>query len=245
MKGNFFKLLIITFLSLVFLPAWSQFKTKEEAIHRIFTVLQQKDEAGFVKLFPDHATMVKFVEKLYKSDTTGNPDIAEVMNAFLNEMTDSSLQAEFRRDFQSAIKKGELKGIDWGKTRFVSFTSDSTYDPDAGAAKLEGKIYFNIEAKEFFIAYDEVIWFDKAGWYGVSIRRVDEKSKENDSDDDPFLIEEMDSTVMADTAVVMIDSVEAPARNTPAPPVKKAPVKKTGGKSATTPTSQTPLKKED
>ena len=51
---------LVIFL-LINLAGWSQTASREEMIHRVFSVFQQKDEAGFVGLFPDAATLRAYI----------------------------------------------------------------------------------------------------------------------------------------------------------------------------------------
>jgi hypothetical protein len=186
-------ILIVLFATLA-IPSFSQEKDKEVMIKKIFTVLQQKDEKGFIKLFPDAAIMKEFILNEIREDT-----LNEEYKTMLADITNSSLQKEFGEMFKEIIEKGESKGVEWVKTNFVSFTADTSIEEESGMARLEGKIYFNVGKLEYFLKYDEIIWFENLGWYGVSIDRIDEKSKENDLD-------EMDWND-SDTAIMAMDSM--------------------------------------
>ena len=140
--------------------------------------------------------MKEFVLKEIGEDT-----LNEEYKTMLADITNSSLQKEFGEMFKEIIEKGEGKGVEWAKTNFVSFTADTSVEEESEMARLEGKIYFNVGKLEYFLNYDEIIWFENYGWYGVSIDRIDEKSKENDP-------EEMEVQV-ADSTMMMMDSVAA------------------------------------
>src|SRR5258706_29681 len=75
-------------------------------------------------------------------------------------------------------------------------------DEDTKMPKLNGKIYFNSGKKDYFMIYDEVIWFEDLGWYGVDIGKIDEKSKENEP-------EEVDRSADEDSAMMMLDTIIA------------------------------------
>lgn len=224
--------------------AYSQTTNKDEMVKKIFTVLKNKDEDGFVKLFPDGNTMRSFVKKLFggEGDTS-----AAFMEMFMEKISDEKLDKEYRKEFKDFIEKGEEKGVEWTKATLVSFTADSIMqeEDEMKMGKLTGKIYFNVDKKEYFLAYTEVIWFDQKGWYGVDIERIDEKSKESQMEISELL--QLDSTVSVELVDVeaVRDSAAIPPPPPPAPkkPATKSkqPVKKTPVKEKTT----TPAKKPD
>lgn len=208
---------------------YSQEKNTEVMVKKIFETLKNKDEEGFVKLFPDAATMKSFMQSLSNGDTA---KADALMSDYFERMTDSSFQLEFRSIFKKTIKKGEDKGIDWVKTEWVSFTADTAIvdDDDLKTTSLRGNIYFSAGAKDYFMKYSDIIWFENKGWYGVSIRKIDEKGKENepysvmDIDEDERLALAADSVMVAsDTTAIAID--EIPIQK-PKPPVKNKPVQK-------------------
>jgi hypothetical protein len=112
-------------------------------------------------------------------------------------------------------------------------------------ARLEGKIYFNVDKMEYFLKYDEIIWFENLGWYGVSIDRIDEKSKENeldemdwnDSDTATMAMDSMAMEVALDTVLTLPETkpVIKPSKST------KEPVKNKTEKTKT----QSPANKSD
>ncbi len=175
--------LIIAFISVVQV-SFAQEKEKDVMIKNIVTILKNNDKAGFVKLFPNAEIMKKFLIKLMSKDSSDAEGMAEMMNEFINKITDSSLNAEYGNEYDKVIAKGNSKGIEWGKISLVSYTADSSQSDEGkfDAPKLTGKIYFNVDAKEYFMAYDNIIWFEDKGWYGVSIDRIDLKSKENEEE---------------------------------------------------------------
>jgi hypothetical protein len=215
------KIIMTISLVILFAPSHAQVKDKDAMVRKIFTVLQQKDKEGFVKLFPDAATSKKILVKIMAGQR--NEELEEI----LNSITDSSMQQEFRETFLEIIKKGEEKGIDWSQTHLISFLADSTTELETKMPKLNGRIYFNAGQKEFFMIYDEVIWFEELGWYGVDIGRIDEKSKENDP-------EEIERNLDDDSAMMAVDSVIAMPDTSinvkEIKPVKKTPPVKPTGK---------------
>jgi hypothetical protein len=216
-------ILIILFATLA-VPSFSQEKNKEVMIKKIFTVLQQKDEAGFVKLFPDAVIMKELIIKQIGQDTAGIT--GDEYNTMLAELSDSSLQKEFGEMFREIIEQGENKGVEWAKTNFESYLVDSLMDEESKTAMLYGKIYFNVNKTEYFLKFEEIIWFENLGWYGVSIDRIDEKSKENDPEEMAW--NAVDSTMMMDSAAAIIDTAMATPETAPdVKPLKnsKEPVK--------------------
>lgn len=209
--------------------SYSQTANKDEMIKKIFAVLKNKDEEGFIKLFPDAATIKAFIGTFIETDTSA--DFRDMMRTYFDEMTDSSMQAELRRDFRKSIKKGELKEVDWSQSVLVSYNADSIMVEEDGikGSKLAGKIYFNADRKEYFLEFDDVIWFDNKGWYGVEIKRVDEKSKENEPNDDVWDGAEDSTSMLVLDSIRMIDSIikaeEIKPVQKPKQPVKNKPIK--------------------
>jgi hypothetical protein len=175
---------LIIALLIVATSGYSQVTNKDEMVKKVFAVFKNKDENGFVKLFPDAATMKAFIKKSMPVDTSEGRDNG--LNSYMDEMTDSSWEKDLRKDFKKYFKKGEVKGINWNQATFASYKSDSSIiaEDDLKTPHLTGKIYFNIGSKEYFMEFKDVIWFENQGWYGVEIVQVNQKSKENQIGDD-------------------------------------------------------------
>lgn len=223
------------------IPANSQEKDKETMVKKVFSVLKNKDEEAYVKLFPNAETMKALIRRLIQADTAGN--IEDMMKSYFDEITDSSLQTQFGEDFRKNIKKAEQKGLDWSRTSFVSYKADSTLTEEDGIkiSKLAGKIYFKDESKEYFLSFNEIIWFENEGWYGVDIVRIDEKSKENETSMDIWEEYEDSTSMMAvDSIRLTIDSIATAVEKKPVQNPKQ-PVKNKPAKSKT----QTPARKTE
>ena len=162
----------------------AQVTNKDEMVKKIFTTLHQKDEKGFIKLFLDVATVKKFVLETLKADTTMNARSKADEKEILASMTDSAMQKGYQQEFKQAIQLGEKKGVDWSKARLISYTVGAD---GVDTIKLKGKIYFNVNQKEYYIAFRELIWLKDKGFFSVDIARVDEKSNEGKAGDDPGL----------------------------------------------------------
>lgn len=215
-------------------------------VKRIFTVLQQKDEQGFIQLFPDAATTREFVVKMLGNDKSEEAMPKEMMDELLGKLTDSSLLAKFREAYAETIEKGEMKGIEWAKTTFDSHVADSSFDAESGMGTMEGKIYFSTAKEKYFLSFNQVIWFENKGWYGVDIDRIDELSKENEEQIFDVMIDTTsampgESMVMFDSAVAVADSV---AKEAPQKPLNKTTPVKPAGKPGKV-KSQTPARKPE
>jgi hypothetical protein len=57
MKGNMNKTLLLIAISLSAIVVHSLASNRDEMIKKIFATLKNKDEDGFIKLFPDAATL--------------------------------------------------------------------------------------------------------------------------------------------------------------------------------------------
>jgi hypothetical protein len=218
---NKIKLLLLISFTCAGFVSRAQQKDKEAMINTVFSVLKNGDEKGFINLFPDAAVTKEVLEKIFTAlDTSGKGGASEMMNSIMEKITDSALQEEYREQFNKTNRKAKAKGINWSSANLVSFTADSVRTNEEGldAGKLTGKIYFTTDSGSYFMAYKNVIWLDGRGWYGVTVDRIDEKSKEMEEEkfDDPLFIE-------TDTAAMAVDTTVAVA---PPKPVKKAkPVK--------------------
>lgn len=157
----------------------SQEVDKNVIVKKVFEVLKNKNEDGFVQLFPDRKTFISYFEKIIKDTSEAAP--------YLNEIaTDSLYEIQYREDFERAIKMGEEKGVDWEKSEFVKSVIDSALinEEDFNYPSLKGKIYFTVNRTEFFLSFSSIIYFEGKGWYGVDIEKIDLTSKEKNTDDD-------------------------------------------------------------
>lgn len=227
LRGIIFALLLV-----ISAAASGQEKDKDVMIKRIFAVLKNGDEDGYVKLFPDAAVTKEFILGMFKKDTSKEAS-AEMLNAFFEKLTDEELEQAYRREFKRTIKLASSNGIDLSKSTLVSYSADSATKEDESlkASMLSGKIYFTVGDSACFMSYRDIIWFENKGWYGIHIYRIDRKSLENEPD--PILEEEYIDSVNIATVDTMV--AEPPP---PPPPPKKvkpasAPVKPVKGKSTT------------
>ena len=245
MKSAVVVLVISLFLAK---PSFSQERDKEAMIKKIFAVFAEKDEEGYMSLFPDAAMLKEFiVSKLNKdSALNNNPE----MQATLDAIQDSSLQSELKIRFQKYLQMGESNGVNWTLAKFVSYTADSILIEDEmmKAPMLKGKIYFEVGGTAFFIAYNEVILFDNKGWYGVSVERIDFKSKENENIGYDWDAKGVDTNLMVMDSVVAVTTVADTSMTVIAQDIKpvKNKTNKDPGKSKSAKTKlQTPIRKED
>lgn len=233
----------LTLVTICTLAAHSQTTSKDEMVKKIFTTFKNKDEKAFVHLFPDAATMKSFFFGMAEKDTSIRAEEKEEMKTFMNSMTDSSLQVEYLKDFNRFLRKGEKHGVEWSRADLVSYTADSAIsnDDDLKVPMLKGKIYFNVDKKEFFLAFSEVIWLEQKGWYGVNIEKIDEKINEAKAGTPDFDDDDDMSGVMADSVARVVDSM-ATDRPPKAPPKPKT---KQPAKAQPKTKTQTPAKKPE
>ena len=222
------KWLITLVLLVIMATSYSQAANKDEMVKKVFATLKNKDEEGYVKLFPDAETMKTFLKGMFSADTSDKgKEMMAMMNQIMQDVTDSGMQAKFRKDFKRYIKKGEEKGIDWAGANLQSYSVDSVLDKDEEmrVSELNGKIYFNSPGKEFFLQFEEIIWIPNKGWYGVDIKRIDVKSKENEADDFSLEDDYMNNAPMTwDSTSVAMDSIAvATPKILESPPTPKKP----------------------
>lgn len=173
------RFVFILLLAIITINSRAQINSKEIMVQKIFSVFHDKDEAGYVRLFPDAAGTRYFLMEILRRQ----PDADTTNAAFvdlLNQLTDSSLKEEYLSDFHRYLKKGEKNGVDWGNTVFVSYSADSVAgkNPEIPFPELTGKIYFKSGGMDYFMSFREVLWFRDKGWYGMDISRVDKKENE-------------------------------------------------------------------
>ena len=229
------KYLILIALMTAVITGYSQISNKDEMVKRIFAVFKNKDEKGFINLFPNSVTIKEFIQALIKADTSVK--LGNVLKTSLDGITDSSLQVELRKDFKKYNKKAEVKGVDWSRSVYMSYKADSTFESKDGikVSKLTGTIYFNMDNKEYFFKFGNTIWFENKGWYDVEITRVDEKSNENENvwegSEDSIRMAGLDSMRMIDSTIKAeeikpVQKTKQPVQNKPIkgktpPPARK------------------------
>lgn len=225
---------------------YAQEKDKDAMVRKVFTIMKNGDEQGFVKLFPDAAVTKAFIKETFIRDSS-MAGMKDMMDAFLAKITDEELQKEYREDYRRARKYAEVANIDLSKAIYVSHTADSAKDEDDEmlVSKLSGKIYFTVDTANYFMRFNNIIYFDNQGWYGVNIRRIDKKSNEFEPDMPPPMEESVSVEEVKDT-------VEMPPPPPPPPAKNKTQQKASPAKPGTKPTSSkttskstTPARKQD
>lgn len=178
---------ITLLFSLVLIHSQAQETNKDVMVKKVFEALTRKDQQAFFQLFPSPQKTRELIRDIVMKSAPASESVkaSHMADSLLTGMTDSMINAEMKRDFQRYIKKGETKSVDWSKAVLVSYTADSVEANETEMIKavMSGKIYFNVGAKEYYMSYNQVIWFAGSGWYGVNIKRIDEKSKETDEED--------------------------------------------------------------
>lgn len=210
MKKVFFLLLTTLFLSAT---GFCQELDKEVMVKKVFTLLKNNDKKGYITLFPNAALTKEFLFKMMDADTSmGKQERNTMMESFLDKINDSDLKKNYAKEYDRVTKMAANKAVNFSKATYVSHTLDSTYKEEGGirASKLAGKIYFTQNGKDYFLKYDNIIWFENKGWFGVSIDYIDLKEKENED-------EEHAGVLLPDTAMVAVDT----AAIAPPKPIKK------------------------
>lgn len=169
MKNLKFVLLIIIVM-MQGLNGQSQVKDKDSIIKKIYVIIVNDDVEGFVRLFPDVNTMRRMVSNLAGAELS-----EEQKEAVFKELTAEKLQSGYREEFDGIRKMVKDAGIKWTNSKLVSYKVDSTEND--GMPQLNGTIYFNSNGSDYFLNFSEIIYFEN-GWYGVTIGRIDLKTKE-------------------------------------------------------------------
>ena len=173
------RFVFILMLAISTVNSRAQVGSKEIMVQKIFSVFHDKDESGYIRLFPDAAGTRYFLMEILRRQAGADTTNAAFTD-LLNQITDSSLKEEYLSDFHRYLKKGEKNGVDWSKTVFVSYSADSVMSTDADFPfpELSGKIYFKSGDVDYFMSFREVLWFKNKGWYGMDISGVDKKENE-------------------------------------------------------------------
>lgn len=225
---NFKCPLVIIIVSVLSIPAvYSQVSNKDEMIRKVFATLKSKNENEFVKLFPDSVTLRTLFKKVVEK--MDDPAAEEELAGMFGEM-----QEKIREDFNKAIERGEKAGVNWASSSLATYTADSTRSEEDmfQVSKVGGVMYFKSNDKDYFLRYDDIIWFEDKGWYGISFKGIGKKGEEKDLDfkefgDAPDSVKmDLDepASVTPDTAYRIIEEPKAKPKT---PVKKKSPTSKT------------------
>jgi hypothetical protein len=217
-KGKIF-LLVIFFAIGNALQA--QMPNKDSMAHKLFSVLKNKDEEGFVKLFPDAQATKEFVRFVFLKDSA-KVIMLPMLETMLNDITDEQLLKTSRTIFKTAITDAEDYGVIWANAKLQSYTADSVFSDDEimPVSQLSGKIYFSVDTAQYFLEYNNVIWFEHKGWYGVGISNIAPKHRE-------FAVEELKEYITAQDTVLKRESVPPPKPASTRPGTQPSPSKTT------------------
>ena len=112
---------------------------------------------------------------------------------------------------------------------------------------LKGTIYFTVDTTKYFLAYDEVIWFDNKGWYGVNVERIDVVAREKETDVYDWDGKIVDSTLQVMDSVVAATIADSTMTTITEVPVtqKKTDKKKPEKNKSTKKKSDSPIRKPE
>lgn len=171
MKRIFITVGILFFL----LQANAQVAGTHEFILETFNSIKYKDEKRYMQLFPDAAQMKIILKKMMASQEGNDSVKAIISDAILETVTDSVLQSGYKKDFKSILDSAAAAGISWQDATYIYHTADTISAAEIQGDILSGLIIFNSKGKEFFIAYEGVLWLPGMnGWMGITVKQIGE-----------------------------------------------------------------------
>ena len=224
----------------------AQISSPDTMVHRIFTSLKNKDEKGFVALFPNQEQMTKMMSKLMaglvteiaKMDTTNKKEIRQDdLNEMMLEQMKSKTKPEeltkeyerFGKNFRDIIKKGEQRGINWNNITLLKYTYDTIAMKDemavklfgtAGMKSMKGQLFFTSADTIYQVSFKETMYLpEERGWYGAELYRL--KTENEKLTDD------------IETKEITLESIEEDVPPPPPPPPSKPKTKKVSSKTKT------------
>ncbi|MCX6317478.1 MAG: hypothetical protein NTW29_09325 [Bacteroidetes bacterium] len=220
-------LLLLVFVCTMGIVSQAQVQNKDSMVHRIFSLFKNKDEEGFVKLFPDAQATRNFVRSVFSRDSD-KVIMLPMLETMLEKITDEQLQKTSRTTYQSAIAEAEGYGVNWNLATVQSYTADSVFADDElmPVSMLSGKIYFTSDTAQFVLLYSKVIWFENKGWYGAGIDLIAPKHRE-------YEMEVLKENIISVDTAVMIEPSAPPQKPAPTKPGTKQAPSKTTTKSTT------------
>lgn len=144
---------------------------RDRYIKKVFTTFQKNDIDGFVRLFPDSATMDDLLRRVLANKNL-SPEMREPVSMALAANNETGLRMRYSQDFYTIINLGESKGVDWKKTGFENYTFTQYTDSLTGFDVIKGRINFSEGEKKYFLEYDEVLFVGSKGWLGFAAGRI-------------------------------------------------------------------------
>lgn len=226
------RILLLAAFGLVSQTSFAQVQSPDTMVHSIFATLKAKDEAAFVKLYPNSAQFSRFMrtlmEQAFKSEQmqqimaldekAKNLNVDSLINAQAAAFSDpkeiEKLAAAFGGEFQKIIKKGESKGVKWSEAKLTSYTIDTasraTDDP-LKPKEMRGIIDFTVGDSAYQLAYEKVMYIPgEGGWFGAEFSQLARKGESLAPDVEKVLADP--TNFGDDTATV---AVPVPKENAP------------------------------
>jgi hypothetical protein len=163
-------------------------------VQTLFFSLKNKDEKAYMKIFPSYQEtrnmFRKSVEKM-KDNATAAPagiNMDSVLDAEFSKFTEETYKTEIqealKKSFQSVLKQGEEKGLNWNRIELASYRLDTIKETDMNLSSVKGILNIKDSAREYEVFFTDVLFFeDEQKWYGASLNKIVRKGEQMENED--------------------------------------------------------------
>lgn len=163
-------------------------------VQTLFFSLKNKDEKAYMKIFPSYQQtrnmFRKSVEKM-KDNATAAPagiNMDSVLDAEFSKFTEETYKTEIqealKKSFQSVLKQGEEKGLNWNRIELASYRLDTIKETDMNLSSVKGVLNIKDSAREYEVFFTDVLFFeDEQKWYGASLNKIVRKGEQMENED--------------------------------------------------------------
>ena len=138
-------------------------------VQTLFFSLKNKDEKAYMKIFPSYQEtrnmFRKSVEKM-KDNATAAPagiNMDSVLDAEFSKFTEETYKTEIqealKKSFQSVLKQGEEKGLNWNRIELASYRLDTIKETDMNLSSVKGILNIKDSAREYEVFFTDVFFF--------------------------------------------------------------------------------------
>jgi hypothetical protein len=210
--------------------ARAQEKDADLMIQKIWTVVKNGDEQGYVKLFPDYQQTMTFFRGMAKNinDSAAGAKLEQYISNFTEKVYQDELVSSVTKDFSQFLVSTRKKGIDLNALSFDHSVYEIVKEGQLGinTKTLQGTIFLKNDTAEYELSFSQSIWLEaNEGWYGAMLGRIKKKGEQD------HITEVMPTEEIVNDTLVSLTEVEVP------PPPPPAPAKEVKKKKVTTKSS--------
>lgn len=175
-------------------PAISQSSSVDTVVQALFLSLKHKDEKAYMNIFPSYTltknmfrkSVDKMKGKMDIPDTNFNMDsLLDVeFGKFTEEAYKTEIQGNLKKSFQSVLKQGEERGLNWSRSQLSGYNLDTLTEPGTGTKAVKGTLALADSAQEYELFFTDMLFFDEEGkWYGASLNNITRKGEHAENAD--------------------------------------------------------------